>query len=229
MERLKTTFRTTARRGLITRACGVSIPESGTGYQVPGTRGQGADAGQLPYPDVTSCSTAIYNHGIAYHATALKRPVADHGKPLNPLSANTSHRWNMPVGPVRLSPGRCDAAVKALRNIRNSIRDSIRRPSRIQSRIDLRTSVVGCPMKDAGSSPVSGFLICSIRMIRTAGTWRSAVAGTEFHSEGCEQSKSIRARTPGTHAGMDARTFFSPMRRDRASLEKFLTILATAT
>ncbi|MFM1550962.1 MAG: hypothetical protein ACKJSG_16265 [Lentisphaeria bacterium] len=43
MERLKTTFRTTARRGLITRACGVSIPGSGTGYRVPGGRGQMLD------------------------------------------------------------------------------------------------------------------------------------------------------------------------------------------
>ena len=159
MDRPKTTFRNTARRGLTTRACGVSIPAAGVRLQVPGSRCQASGAGRGSCTDVTPCSAVRYNYGTANHASPFQRPAASHGKSPNPLSANTSRRWNMPVGPVPLVPGRCGVTVKGLRNIRNSIRDSIRCPDRIQSRIDLRISVVGCPMKDTGSSPASGVLI----------------------------------------------------------------------
>ena len=159
MDRPKSTFRNTARRGLTTRACGVSIPAAGVRFQVPGSRCQAPGAGRGSRIGVTPCSEVRYNSGAANYASPFQRPAASHGKSPNPLSANASRRWNMPVGPVPPVPGRCGVSVKALRNIRNSIRDSIRCPDRIQSRIDLRISVVGCPMKDTGSSPASGALI----------------------------------------------------------------------
>lgn len=159
MDRPKTTLRNTARRGLTTRACGVSIPAAGVRLQVPGSRCQAPGVGRGLCADVTSCSTVRYNDETANHANPFQRPAASHGESPNPLSTNTSRRWNMPVGPVPPVPGRSGVTVKALRNIRNSIRDSIRCPNRIQSRIDLRISVVGCPTKDTGSSPASGILI----------------------------------------------------------------------
>jgi len=159
MDRPKTTFRNTARRGLTTCACGVSIPVARSRFQVSGVRCQAPDASHVSCADITSCSEVRCNYGTANHASAFQSPAASHGESPNPLSANTSRRWNMSVGPAHLVPGKCGATVKALRNIRNSIRDSIRCPDRIQSRIDLRISVVGCPMKDTGSSPASSVLI----------------------------------------------------------------------
>ncbi len=159
MDRPKTTFRNTARRGLTTRACGVSIPMTGGRWQAPGSRCQAAGASRVLRSGVTSCSAVRCNYRTAHHAGPFGRPAAGHGKSSNPLSANASRYWNMPVGPVPPVPGRSGVTVKVLRNTRNSIRDSIRCPDRIQSRIDLRIAVVGCPMKDTGSSPASGVLI----------------------------------------------------------------------